>query len=54
MNKNDAPFFELPNNVNAMPIKPMFYGNEREPHATNNAAKKVNAAKVMEQVLEAK
>lgn len=57
MKKNDsydAPFFGLPNGQNPEPHAPMKYSSIAQPHPTNEAAKKVNHAEVMRQVLEAK
>ena len=46
--------FDMPNNQNPKPHAPMHYGSIRVPHPTNDAAKHVNASKVMSQTLRAK
>lgn len=46
--------FDLPNNQNPKPHAPMHYGNQYVPHPNNYAAMKVDHAKVMRQVNEAK
>lgn len=46
--------FDLPNSQNPKPHAPIYYGNQHVPHPTNAAAKKVDHAKVMRQVIEAK
>lgn len=52
--EDKAPFFEMPNEANELAHVKPFYGKTRVPHSTNNAAKEVNHAKVMDQVLNAK
>ena len=57
MQKNDsydAPFWGLPNGENPKPRSPIFYGKTPVPHPCNTAAEKVDHAKVMRQVLDAK
>jgi len=54
MEENKAPFFEMPNEANELAHAPAFYGSTRVPHPTNSVAKKVNHAKVMMQVMDAK
>ncbi len=46
--------FDLPNSQNPQPHAPIFHTKMRVPHPTNSAAKMVNGAKVMEQVLHGK
>jgi hypothetical protein len=50
----DAPFWGLPNGENPEPRSPIFYGSTKVPHPTNSAAKIVDHAKVMKQVLDGK
>jgi hypothetical protein len=52
--EDKAPFFEMPNEAAQMAHAKPFYGKTRVPHPTNNAAKEVNHAKVMKQVMDAK
>jgi len=54
MEDNKAPSFEMPNEAASMAHAKPYYGNQYVPHPTNSAAKIVNHAKVMKQVLEAK
>ena len=49
-----ATAFDLPNNQNPKPRSPIHYGDQYVPRPTNEAAKQVNHAKVMNQTLHAK
>ncbi len=52
---SNAPFLELPEGLNGVkPHAKPFYGSTHVPHPTNSAAKKVNHAEVMKQVLTGK
>lgn len=49
-----APFLEFPNEPEKMAHAKPYYGNQHVPHPCNERAKKVDHAKVMEQVRKAK
>lgn len=49
-----ATAFDYPNNMNPEPHAPIFHTKMRVPHPTNSAAKRVDAAKVMNETLYAK
>ena len=49
-----ATAFNYPNSMNPYPDAAIYYGNQRVPHPTNQAAKMVDHAKVMNQVIRAK
>jgi hypothetical protein len=49
---SNAPFLELPEGLNGVsPHAKPFYGSTHVPHPTNSAAKKVDGARVMNEVL---
>ncbi len=50
---NITPGLELPNHQDPKPSAPIHYGNQQVPTPTNTAAKKVDPAKVMRQVMDA-
>ena len=58
MEKNEqdvgATAFDLPNNQNPWPYRPAYHGNTHVPRPTNNAAKMVDASKIMRHVNDAK
>jgi len=49
-----ATAFDLPNSQNPRPHDKAFYGSTPVPHPTNSAAKRVDHAKIMGQVMDAK
>ena len=51
---SNAPFFGLQEGLNPEPHVPAYYGSNRVPHPCNEPAKKVDHAKVMRQILQAK
>jgi hypothetical protein len=52
--EDQAPFFEMPNEVSRMAHAPAYYGNQYVPKPNNTAAMKVDASAVMRAVREAK
>ena len=49
-----ATAFDLSNSQNPTPHAKPFYGSTHVPHPTNSAAKRVNGAEIMDQVINAR